>query len=268
MSLYLGEKLVASSIIPSNIEIPPSTYFVGSYWFGKTKENTEIPSPTLQNQTYYDFTTNKVYISDSNLSWQEISSTALPEKTDLQVFISSKFWDIDEQENQHGGFAIYFSNKNEWQYYPSIFEMIDNSAVHKTGDETITGNKTYTNSYNMKRLSSERELEGVTDGYRVKDEYGYTWFFSGMNQYSDKYYNRIGVWRKDNTYFAEIGVGWDINGNAFTIAPTPATSDNSTQIATTAFVRNCIQTHGGSNIQVVDSVPSNPTSGVFYFIPE
>ena len=40
----------------------------------------------------------------------------------------------------------------------------------------------------------------------------------------------------DNTW-AGIGVGYDASGNAFTSAPTPATSDNSTKIATTAFVK-------------------------------
>ena len=37
--------------------------------------------------------------------------------------------------------------------------------------------------------------------------------------------------------WADIGVGFDANGNPVTSAPTPATSDNSTQIATTAFVK-------------------------------
>lgn len=40
----------------------------------------------------------------------------------------------------------------------------------------------------------------------------------------------------DNTW-AGIGIGYDASGNIFTNAPTPATSDNSTKIATTAFVK-------------------------------
>lgn len=38
----------------------------------------------------------------------------------------------------------------------------------------------------------------------------------------------------DNT---SVRVGYDASGNAYTYAPTPATTDNSTQIATTAFVK-------------------------------
>ena len=48
--------------------------------------------------------------------------------------------------------------------------------------------------------------------------------------------------------------------NGTTSASTPPTTDNSTQIATTAFFRN--------NMQVVSTLPASPVSGVFYFIPE
>ena len=42
----------------------------------------------------------------------------------------------------------------------------------------------------------------------------------------------------NNNNIGQIGVGCDSSGNVYTIAPTPATSDNSTKIATTAFVKN------------------------------
>lgn len=40
----------------------------------------------------------------------------------------------------------------------------------------------------------------------------------------------------NSTTSAKISVGYDANGNAFTSAPTPTAGDNSTKIATTAFV--------------------------------
>lgn len=40
-----------------------------------------------------------------------------------------------------------------------------------------------------------------------------------------------------DTSWSGIGVGYDSDGNAFTYAPTPASSDNSTKIATTAYVK-------------------------------
>lgn len=41
-----------------------------------------------------------------------------------------------------------------------------------------------------------------------------------------------------STISASISVGYDSSGNAFTKAPTPATTDNSTKIATTAYVKS------------------------------
>lgn len=66
---------------------------------------------------------------------------------------------------------------------------------------------------------------------------------------------------KGNIVNRQVGI-FKENGtnNIFTLAPTPPTTDNSTQIATTAFFRN--------NMQVVSTLPASPVSGVFYFIPE
>jgi hypothetical protein len=46
--------------------------------------------------------------------------------------------------------------------------------------------------------------------------------------------------------------------------PTPSTTNNSTQIATTAFVNNFVN----NKFKPVDSLPSTPDSNTFYFIPE
>ena len=48
-----------------------------------------------------------------------------------------------------------------------------------------------------------------------------------------------------NTATSSIGVHVDGSGNAYTSAPTPAATDNSTKIATTAFVKNFVGTGGG-----------------------
>lgn len=70
--------------------------------------------------------------------------------------------------------------------------------------------------------------------------------FGGMERgYLSDGTNRInmivypGTTNNTNTN-AQIGVGFDGSGNWFTYAPTPATSDNSTKIATTAFVKSSL----------------------------
>ena len=56
------------------------------------------------------------------------------------------------------------------------------------------------------------------------------------------------------TQSSEIAIGYDENGDVYTKAPTPATSDNSTKIATTAFVKGQGYT---SNVGTVTSVNNN-----------
>ena len=51
-----------------------------------------------------------------------------------------------------------------------------------------------------------------------------------------------------------ISVGWDASGNKYTAAPTPATSDNSTQIATTAYVKSNLGTVANKNVFSLGSV--------------
>ena len=62
-----------------------------------------------------------------------------------------------------------------------------------------------------------------------------------------------------NTW-AAISIGFNADGTLFTAAPTPATANNSTNIATTAFVK--------AQIQEVTAAPSSSVSGVLYVIPE
>ena len=52
------------------------------------------------------------------------------------------------------------------------------------------------------------------------------------------------------TESAEIGIGYDENGDVYTKAPTPASSDNSTQIATTAFVKDVLPTVNNATLTI------------------
>lgn len=60
--------------------------------------------------------------------------------------------------------------------------------------------------------------------------------------------------------YGTIGVYTNDSGAVLTYAPTPPASDNSTQIATTAWVKG--------RHQVVSVLPANPDPNTFYYIPE
>lgn len=97
---------------------------VGSYWFGKTKADTTVPAPTLPGQNYYDFTTGQVYKSTDGATWTLDTTNTPPTDIDVQILITSKFWDITEQENQHGGEAKWSHTNSEWSYFPKMYEDI------------------------------------------------------------------------------------------------------------------------------------------------
>lgn len=97
---------------------------IGSYWFGKTKADTTVPAPTLPGQNYYDFTTGQVYKSTDGATWTLDTTNTPPTDIDVQILITSKFWDITEQENQHGGEAKWSHTNSEWSYFPKMYEDI------------------------------------------------------------------------------------------------------------------------------------------------
>ena len=126
-----------------------------------------------------------------------------------------------------------FSNNN------TEYTLKDSNAVHKTGDEIIGGNKTFTGSVNIRKGF---ELYPFT----TEEHGGYIDFhYAGS---SADYTSRI----------IESSSG-NLNINCTSVtSPTPATSDNSTKIATTAYINN--------KLQVVSELPANPDPNVFYYV--
>ncbi len=127
--VYLTERAATSGVIK------------GSFWFGKTTANFTVPAPTAVGQTYIDFTDLKTYISNDGNTWTQSGTFVPPSGIDFTILITSKFWDIVEQTDQQGGYAIYSHSTESWTYWPKIVNL--DSVVHKAGNETITGIKTF-----------------------------------------------------------------------------------------------------------------------------
>lgn len=96
---------------------------IGSYWFGKTESSYTPPLPTLGGQNYFDFTTNTPYTANSDLSgWT--AGTAITAPTVVsQIQITSKFWNIPEQDGQQGGTAYWSPTQQAWSYSPKIISF-------------------------------------------------------------------------------------------------------------------------------------------------
>ena len=133
----------------------------------------------------------------------------------------------------------------------------DSDVVHKTGNETITGTKTFqnTNLYQSTTATSSgsyvdfvQNINGARRG-TIRTTYN-----------SDGSYQvTLGCNGPDAA--APSGLVVKRTSSAITAtAPTPAVSNNSTEIATTAYVN--------TKVQQVSALPASPNSNVFYFIPE
>lgn len=120
---------------------------------------------------------------------------------------------------------------------------LNNVAVRKTGTETITGEKTFTNSINRQGswTAGTAPSSNQTSYINFTDSTGTVCGSIG------KFYGAGGTFvtemtgkKTDGTGEIKIAIGYDGNGNARATCPTPDTATNttSTQIATTGWVNS------------------------------
>ena len=151
------------------------------------------------------------------------------------------------------------------------------NLVDRTSNQTIGGAKTFTGSINVTNTVADASvvMKNTNDDYTTTPTAYQSRCFRVLDK-NDKILGDIRFRSETNgsrstTILARnkingtevsgsIVVIVDAKGNVSTYAPTPATTENNNQIATTAFVNN--------KLQVVDSLPSSPTAGVFYFVKE
>ena len=138
-----------------------------------------------------------------------------------------------------------------------ISSAYNDTLVHRTGAEDIGGNKHFLSSVFVGEIPA-------TDGQaeiQFRDDSGQrVGVLRAINSSNGERRIELFPAMADGTRAAGIAAAIDANGNQTYSARTPATSSNSTDIATTAWFNN--------KMKVVSSLPSSPVSGVFYFIPE
>ena len=143
----------------------------------------------------------------------------------------------------------------------------NNNAVHKTGNETIDGVKTFTSDLTLQQASVKPIFKstGYTKGTAPTDdtymcynryldkngasvfsEYYYVQKSTNTNRYILRFHNvssasATGYTDIINAYFDGTTSTYTVNATTAT-APTPATSDSSSKIATTAFVKSILST--------------------------
>ena len=117
--------------------------------------------------------------------------------------------------------------------------------VNLNGTQTITGTKTFTGDLKFSTTATRGTAPSSTVNKRVAyylDSAGNSIGLIGM-YYNTDMSSEVKIFAYKTTAatgnsIGHIGIGCDASGNVFTEAPTPATTDNSTKIATTAFVNS------------------------------
>lgn len=211
-----------------NVEIELDTVITGS----RNLTNKNIP---------IWLKTNKTLAFSNGISYDE--------KTNLIVGTTEKFVQIGICDMSSGVISNFIPK--------AAFHVVDYSDYAREidrcakldKDNTFTGSNTFTDIINAKRVAS---LTGAG--------FGDLWTGTDDGNY---FYSQIRASNK-NGVFSFMGIGVNSDGNIDTHAPTPPTADNSTQIATTAWVNTCMN----NKFQVVSTLPASPVTGTFYYIPE
>ena len=144
----------------------------------------------------------------------------------------------------------------------------EETLVHKDGIETITGAKTFTTQLSVKNQNIDSTIAPTSNTFipsvRMHDKNGTyvgslrTTYYTDGTISTDTQVSRIvdGVQK-----YGEMGIRMGTNGSVYTYAPTPATSDNSTKIATTAWATSKI----GSDTRIVHTSGNETINGVKTF---
>ncbi len=133
--------------------------------------------------------------------------------------------------------------------------------VDLTSAQTISGAKTFTDygKYILADNTSETQFMGI----RVYDSNNKVLAsFRGKHYSNGTRTSQLGVFGLNSEY-GVIECSVNSSGTVYTSAPTPDTSDNSTKIATTAFVNNRIATlENALNFVDLPSMSSSDTMGL------
>lgn len=141
------------------------------------------------------------------------------------------------------------------------------SVVHRSGNEEISGAKTFTGGTTnnseiyLKNLYIDRDVNPSSIRYcsfliRDKNLKQIANFYCYQNTDGSIITNMIATGRDGKD--SRISVRRTTNGTTITESPTPPISDNSTQIATTNWFNQ--------KIQVVSTLPASPNANVYYFV--
>lgn len=168
-------------------------------------------------------------------------------------------------------------NGQEASYY-----AVDSNVVHKNGAETIAGVKTFSGKINANAGAAIKTSGNAilnVETIATTTDYAHIYTSGTSNN------KRPLVLNASPNGSGPVGIGveqptekLEVNGNikatkyigaaeltGTPTAPTAAAGTNSTQIATTAFVKTALSSVGGVDISLNENQPSGQSSGDFWY---
>lgn len=213
----------------------------------KSNNSSIVSNPNTVNAWGFDASrSNSIYGNSSTVQPQSIKVfyyivIATTTKTDIEANIDEIITDLNSKAN-------------------------DTNVVHKTGNENISGTKTFIDNIqrNVNVIRGQKPATSSWNDIKFVDNNG-NWL-SGFEYalHQDKS-SSLAIILSDSisdttNVKVAIQLGLNTDGTVYTTAQTPSVSSNSSDIATTAYVN--------TKFQVVSTLPASPNSNVFYFIPE
>lgn len=132
----------------------------------------------------------------------------------------------------------------------------DSVLVHKTGNETIAGEKTFTGNIIPSNILFKSKTGGANQGFINQNTNG-NLYVGLKNSGNTEIMNNL-LFAPDGSI--TVNFGNSATNKAF-IIPTPATSDNSAKAATTNWVRSvCPTLTGGNSFTGINTVPTQSVS--------
>lgn len=146
------------------------------------------------------------------------------------------------------------SNQSYWEldFDSSNKYAFDQAVVHKEGNETITGYKTFTNGFSIFKgtgifqnltntvadIAQKTTITDNTTEIRMLDKNDKIMaIFEHQQDNNGELRTIMAVRNHANSAWGNIFVGFDSNDNVYTNAPTPDLNSNTTEIATTQWGR-------------------------------
>lgn len=131
-------------------------------------------------------------------------------------------------------------------------------VVHKTGNEMIGGVKTFTGNVVLPVNTLIKKDSDQYEGGELQFEVGTGSSLTGTVKI-DVYHNNLRFFGSNSRGIINLPLQIDIENNEVAVS-TPSISDNSVKAINTSWVN--------TKFPLVSTLPANPDSNIYYFIPE